>query len=392
MINPATSFRGKADVAISQGRIAALCEEIPASESKRVLDVQGKLVVPGLIDLHTHLGFELHTRTVDPNVYCPPAGVTTAVDMGSTGAFNFPWYRERVLSRTIVRLYEFINIASIGTIAIHTPYYVENYGRYIDVPDTIRMIEENRQHIRGIKVFATSHMTGQWALDAVRAARRVSDAVGLPIAVHISQQPPPLESILALLGKGDIITHTYTPHDQGILDERGRIRPEVRAARNRGVIFDLGHGAGSFSFEVARKALAQGFPPDTISTDVYHANIESPVKDLPTTLSKFLNLGLSLDETIARATCNAAYALGNDQLGTLTPGCPADITVLALHEGQCTFLDSKQEPLEGLWRLECEATIVGGELIYRREGDKRSGFNKSQLLNYQTSKESDESY
>lgn len=364
---PAASLRGKLDVAISQGCIAAMQEDIPVGEAKRVLNVQGKLVVPGLIDLHTHLGFELHTRVVDPNVYCPPAGVTTAVDMGSTGAFNFPWYKDRVLGRTRVRLYAFINIASIGTTAIHTPYYVENYGRYIDVPDTIRTIEENREHVRGIKVFATSKMTGDWALDAVRAALRVGDAVELPVAVHISQQPPALESILALLRKGDIITHTYTPHDQGILDERGRVKPEVKAARNRGIIFDLGHGAGSFSFEVARKALAQDFPPDTISTDIYYVNAEAPVKDLPTTLSKLLNLGLSLEETIARATHNPARALGDDRLGTLELGHLADITVLSLHEGQFTFVDSKQETLQGRWKLECEATIFAGEIIYQRE-------------------------
>jgi dihydroorotase len=363
---PATSFRGKLDVAISQGRIVAMRENISADEAKRVLDVRDKLVVPGLIDLHTHLGFELHTQVVDPNVYCPPAGVTTAVDMGSTGAFNFLWYKDRVLSRTQTRLYAFINIASIGTTAIHTPYYVDNYGRYIDVPDTIRTIEENRQHIRGIKVFATSKMTGDWALDAVRAAVRVGDAVELPVAVHISQQPPALEAILTLLRKGDIITHTYTPHDQGILDERGRIRSEVKAARHRGVIFDLGHGAGSFSFEVARKALAQDFPPDTISTDIYYVNIETPVKDLPTTLSKLLNLGLSLEETIARATYNPAQALGDNRLGTLELGHPADVTILSLHEGQFTFVDSKQETLQGKWKLECEATIFDGEVVYQR--------------------------
>ena len=363
---PATSFHGKLDVAICKDQIAAMQENIPVGDAAKVLDAKGKLVVPGLIDLHTHLGFELHAQVVDPNVYCPPSGVTTAVDMGSTGAFSFPWYRERVLSRTNMRLYEFINIASIGTTAIHTPYYVDNYGRYIDVPDTIRMIEENRQHIRGIKVFATSKMTGDWALDAVRAARRVGDAVGLPVAVHVSQQPPTLQSVLALLRKGDIITHTYTPHDQGILDERGKVRPEVREARNRGVIFDLGHGAGSFAFEVARKALAQDFPPDTISTDIYYVNVEAPVKDLPTTLSKLLNLGLSLEEGIARVTCNPARALGDDQLGTLEPGLPADVTVLSLHEGLFTFVDSKQETLEGKWRLECEATIFGGKIIYQR--------------------------
>jgi dihydroorotase len=266
----------------------------------------------------------------------------------------------------VVRLWEFINIASIGTTAIHTPYYVDNYGHYIDVPDTIRMIEENREHIRGIKVFATSKMTGEWALDAVRAARRVGDAVGLPVAVHVSMAPPPLEPILALLGKGDILTHTYTPYEQGILDEQGRVKAEVRAARQRGVLFDLGHGAGSFTFDVARKALAQDFPPDTISTDIYYVNVEKPVKDLPTTVSKFLNLGMSLEEAIARVTCNAARALREPQLGTLGPGSPADVTVLSLHEGSFSFVDCKEEVLWGPWKLEAAATIFAGKVIHQK--------------------------
>ena len=159
-IIPSTGYRGRMDVAIAGGLVAALGANMEASAAAEVIGADGLLVVPGLIDLHTHLGFELHTQVVDPDLVCPPAGVTTAVDQGSTGAFTFPWYRERVLSRTLIRLYPFINISSLGTISIHTPYYNDNYGRYIDTADTIRMIEENRAAIRGIKVFATSKMVG----------------------------------------------------------------------------------------------------------------------------------------------------------------------------------------------------------------------------------------
>jgi len=365
-ILPATGWRGPLDIGIASGLVTALQADIPAQEAKRVLDARGKLVVPGLIDLHTHLGFELHTHVVDPNAVCPPAGVPAAVDQGSVGAFTFPWFRERVLSRTIPRLYAFINIASLGTIAIHRPYYEDNYGRYIDVPDTIRMIEENRAAIRGIKGFATSKMVGQWALEAVRAARQVGDAVNLPIAVHVSVAPPTLEEILALLRPGDIITHAYTPYDQGLLDAQGKLRPAVRAARERGILFDLGHGAGSFTFNVARRAMEQGFLPDTISTDVYYSNLEGPVKDLPTTLSKFLNLGLSLEETLARATWHAARALRDDRLGTLRVGGPADVALLALREGEFAYVDSRKETLTGRWQLTCEATLVAGQIVYQR--------------------------
>ena len=360
VIDPASGFRGVRDVAISGGRIVAA----EGGEARRTIDAAGLYVVPGLIDLHTHLGFELHRKVVYAEDVCPPAGVTTAVDMGSTGAFTFPWYKQRILASCPVRLYEFINIASIGTIAIHTPYYVDTYGEYVDVADTRRMIEEHRDAIKGIKVFATSAMVGEWALHALRAAREVADAVQVPIAVHVSVQPPLLEEVLELLRPGDIITHTFTPLDQGILDAQGCLRPAVRAARERGVLFDLGHGAGSFTFEVARKALAQGFAPDTISSDIYYANTVAPVVDLLTTASKFLNLDMSLEDTLARVTSRPAQALGERDLGTLRPGAMADIALLALREGSFAYVDSRKQTLQGRYKLECQMTIQGGRIAY----------------------------
>ncbi len=365
---PATSFRGALDIGIAQGRIVEMAPSLSKEDASVTLTAAGKLVVPGLIDMHTHLGFEVHTHVVDPNTVCPPSGVTTAVDMGSTGAFTFPWYRRRVLEAAAIQLFEFLNIASLGVIAIHNPYYVEHYGDYVNVAETIRTVQEHHELIRGIKVFASSAMVGDSALMALRAARRVADIVGLPIAVHISEQPPALESILSYLVAGDIVTHSFTGHNQGILTEDGTIRPAVRDARDRGVLFDIGHGAGSFSFEVARRALAQGFEPDIISTDLYYANVETPVKDLLTTLSKFLCLGYPLDKTLGAATCIPARALCEPSLGTLEIGGPADIALLTLNEGTYTYLDSLGQPMKGQWKLGCEATVKNGRVIYRKEG------------------------
>jgi len=367
VLDPARAFRGRADVAVRDGRIAAVAPELPVEGAGCVLDATGRLVTPGLVDLHTHLGFELHTEVVDANAVCPAAGVTAAVDMGSTGAFTFSWYRERVLSCVVPRLYAFINIASLGTIAIHRPYYVERYGQYIDEADTIRTIAENRPAIKGIKVFATSAMTGEWPLEALRAARRVADATGVPIAVHVSVAPPSLAEVLDLLGPGDIVTHCFNPHSQGILGADGCVLQEVRDARERGVLFDVGHGAGSFTFDVARRALDDGFLPDTISTDLYYANINGPVWDLPTTMMKFLALGVPLEEVLRRVTCNPARILGEPEIGTLAEGAPADIAVLSLEEGAYPLIDSRKVTLESPWRLRCEATVRGGALVYERE-------------------------
>ncbi|MFP3895519.1 MAG: amidohydrolase/deacetylase family metallohydrolase [Anaerolineales bacterium] len=364
---PERGFQSGWDVAISQNKIASVAPSIDADQAERVLDAGEAMVVPGLIDLHTHLGFEIHRQVVYPEKVCPSSGVTTAVDMGSTGAFTFPWYRDRILEKSAVRLYEFINIASLGTIAIHTPYYEEHYSEYIDVQDTVKMIEEHRDYIRGIKVFGTSAMVNEPVLEGIRAAVQAGQAVGLPVAVHVSVKPPEISDILALLRPGDIVTHTYTPYDQGILDEEGVIKSSVWEARERGVIFDLGHGAGSFTFHVARRAMEQDFLPDSISTDVYAANTEQVVKDLLTTMSKFLNLGLSLEETLQRVTINPARAIGEKELGTLAPGAPADLALLRLDEGSFTFYDSRRETLEGTRQLTCEMTIHNGKIIYERK-------------------------
>ncbi len=355
----------EADVAVKDGFICEIAAGLPA-DAAQVFDARGKMVVPGLIDMHTHLGFELHTKTIQADDYCPAAGVTSAVDMGSAGAYIFPWYREQAIKKAAVRLFSFINIASLGTIAIHTPYYVKNYGKYIDEADTMRTITENRAVIRGIKVFMAGTMTGKWALPALHAARRVADATGVPIAVHVSDPPPALPPILELLQKGDIVTHCFTAHDQKIVDASGKLLPEVLAARQRGVRFDIGHGAGSFAYSTARAALAQGFLPDSISTDLYYANVDGPVYDLPTTLNKLLNLGMPLERVLQAATLAPAQNIRRPDLGVLALGNPADIAVLELQEGAFTFTDVAKETLMGKQKLRCDLTLCQGNIIYQR--------------------------
>jgi dihydroorotase len=179
VLDPASGRRETADVAVRAGRIAAIGAALRA-RAGRTIDVRGRMVTPGLIDLHTHLGFEIHRQVLAPETACPPGGVTTAVDMGSTGAWTFPWYRQRVLEGCPIRLYSFVNISALGTTAIHTPYYVEHYGAYIDVPEVIRTIEAHRDYIRGVKVFAAGQMVGHWALGAIAAAQEAAAQPGCP--------------------------------------------------------------------------------------------------------------------------------------------------------------------------------------------------------------------
>jgi dihydroorotase len=367
VLDPASGRRETADVAVRAGRIAAIGAALRA-RAGRTIDVRGRMVTPGLIDLHTHLGFEIHRQVLAPETACPPGGVTTAVDMGSTGAWTFPWYRQRVLEGCPIRLYSFVNISALGTTAIHTPYYVEHYGAYIDVPEVIRTIEAHRDYIRGVKVFAAGQMVGHWALGAIAAAQEAAGAAGLPIAVHISQGPPGLDEIVERLRPGDILTHTYTPHDQGILDENGQVRASVWRARERGVWFDVGHGAGSFSYAVAERALAQGFLPDSISTDLYADNIVAPVVSLLSTAEKFLMLGLTLEQVLARITSRPAQAIGTAELGTLAVGGPADLAVIEQREGRHPLTDSPGETRLAAQRLICWLTVADGRVIYERPG------------------------
>ncbi len=366
VIDPASGLHERLDLAVNDGRIAALSDAIDAASARKTLDASGSLVVPGLIDLHAHLGFALHGVVVEADDVCPPSGVTTAVDMGTVGAFTMPWYVERTLSRTSTRLLSFINIASIGLIGGHTDCYTERYGKHLDVQDTIRTIETYRDHIRGIKTFGASALTGQWPIAGLKAAREVADAVDLPICVHVSGDEPPLDQVLSFLHEGDIMTHTFTPHAQRILDGRGRILDAVRDARARGVLFDVGHGAGSFSFDIARRALDQGFVPDTISTDLYFKNVDHPVKDLQTTLAKFLALGLSLEDVLVRATVHPADAISEPALGRLNVGGTADVAVIRVKEGRWTFTDVLEQTLEGGQRIVCQATIRQGELTWEK--------------------------
>lgn len=366
VIDPSAGSRATLDVAVANGRVAAIGADLPA-EAERVVDARGRLIVPGLIDLHTHLGFEIHRQTIQADDMCPPSGVTTAVDMGSTGVYTFPWYRDRVIERSATRLFEFINISALGTIAIHEPYYVSYYGDYIDPDEVLCTIEENPEYICGIKVFASSQMVGDAALGAVRTAVQVGREAGLPVAVHVSARPPPVEEVLALLRPGDIMTHTYTPNSQTILDDEGRVRAGVREARERGVLFDLGHGFGSFSFEVARRAMDDDFLPDTISTDLYADNMVTPVKDLLTTASKFLCLGMPLEEVLARITIRPARALRASDLGALRVGGPADIALLRLCEGEHIYRDCRDGVLQGRQKLECDLTVCRGRILYQRD-------------------------
>src|SRR5438046_701175 len=343
VINPSQSLSAPRDVAISGGKVARVEADIPTFEGRLTIDARGKIVTPGLVDIHVHVydGVAPLGIPADPN--CIAKGATTVVDAGSAGAHTFTGFRKYVINVVDTRVYALLNISVVGqsTLSTDNPYGELLDLRYANPKLAIRTIENNRDVILGVKIRLTRNIAGDHDLAALKLAREAADAVQLPLMVHIGGSYSPLKDILALLKKGDVITHSFRGGDGGILDDNGRILPEVRSAVARGVRLDIGHGAGSFSFDTAEKALRQDLLPGTISSDVHQFNINGPVFDLATTLSKFLHLGLTLEQVIERATSNPAATLGFPKgLGTLREGSEADVAVFSLHEGKYELTDS----------------------------------------------------
>jgi dihydroorotase len=365
VVDPAQRLAEECDVAISGGKIARVTKNIPETEAREVLDARGKIVTPGLVDIHVHVfdGVTPLGIPADPN--CVAKGVTSVVDAGSAGAHTFPGFRRFVINAADTRVYALLNISVVGqsTFSKDNPYGELLDLRYANTKLAIRTIEKNRDVILGIKIRLTRNIAGDHDLEALRLAREAADAVRLPLMVHIGGTYSPLKDILAVLTKDDVVTHCFRGGEGGIMDGNGRVLPEVRKAVEGGVHLDVGHGVGSFSFHIAEMALKQELLPGTISSDVHHYNVDGPVFDLATTLSKFLYLGLTLDQVIERATINPANTFAFTKgLGTLREGAEADVAVFDLAEGHFAFLDAEGERRLGHLKLIPVATVIAGRI------------------------------
>ena len=365
VVDPSQGLSAIRDVAISAGRLTRIAGGIAEADARQVLDARGKIVTPGLIDVHVHVydGVAPLGIPADPN--CIAKGVTTVLDAGSAGAHTFPGLRKNVINVVDTRVFALLNISVMGqsTFSSDNPYGELLNLHYANPKLAIRTIERNRGIILGVKVRLSKNIAGEKDLEALRLAKEASEAVGLPLMAHIGGTQSPLKDILAVLGKGDVVTHTYHGREYGILDTRGRVLPEVRSAVERGVHFDVGHGAGSFAFDVAEKAVTQDLLPGTISSDVHHYNVHGPVFDLATTLSKFMHMGLTLEQVIERAATNPANTFAFPEgLGTLSLGSEADVAVFSLEEGDFELVDAHGETRIGHRKLVPLATVKAGKI------------------------------
>ena len=355
VIDPSRRLDAIRDVGISGGRIAAVEANLAASDAASTIDATGKLVVPGLIDVH------MHVRSKEMPSICLSHGVTSMLDGGSQGIDRIDEvvaYARSAPNRVRVLL----NIARTG---ILTPDGELNDIARVDVDGARRAIERHRDIIVGVKARLSRNVAGANDLEAVRRAQAIVGPSKLPVMIHMGDTMSPLPAILALLKPGDIVSHLYAPPPHGIFDERGRVLPEVVAARKRGIWFDVGHGRiAHITWAEAERGLKQGFLPDTISTDLNDTSLTDQVFDFPNILSKFLFLGMPLDQVIAMATVNAARVVpGFADLGTLRVGATADVTVLEPRQGQFEFVDNENAKRVGTRKLFPAAVVVGGKRI-----------------------------
>ena len=339
LIDPAAGLDGPYDLAISAGRVAAIGPSLEAAPGTRVVDARGLLVLPGLIDLHCHVFARMGIGT-DPDVSCLPEGTTTAVDGGSAGAATIDAFCAYVAERARTRVYAWIHLATHGLIDIRLGELTQ-LG-YADVDACARAIEAHRDRVVGIKLRVSNYAVGMSALPALRLLRQAADAARVPVMVHIGASGEPLSVILEWLRPGDVVTHILTGWPNGALDAHGRLHPEVRAARERGVYFDAAHGRMHVSFPVVRRLLEQGFLPDGLSTDVTTPLMQQdPHFSLVGFMNKLLALGVPLREVVPLVTRNPGRLLGREAwLGSLRVGAPADVCVLGWDEGDTTLRDS----------------------------------------------------
>lgn len=362
LLDPSQGIDRVADIAFSGGKVSAIGKGL---EGRAVHDVSGRLVTPGLIDLHTHVYWGGTSLGVDADVFGRASAVATCVDTGSAGPGNFPGFRKHVIDRSNVRILVYLHISFAGIYAFSKNIMLgESHDmRMLAARDAVEVANANRDVIIGIKVRLGRHASGPAGIAPLDVALQVADETGLPLMVHIDEPPPTYEAVVERLRPGDVLTHCYRPFPNAPVTADGRVKPAVLAARQRGVFFDIGHGMGSFSWKTARAMLAEGFRPDTISSDIHALCIDGPVFDQVTTLSKFLALGMSLKDVIAASTVNAAKALGRPELGTLVVGAPGDASVLSLRDGAYPLEDSRGEIVTADERLFAEGLVVGGRVL-----------------------------
>lgn len=360
VIDPSRGVNAPKDVAIRRGLIAAVDDDIPHESSAQVISADGQYVTPGFIDFHTHV-YSGVTSGINPDRLAAATGVTTWLDAGSSGATTVQGLRDYVVDRSQVRILALLNISSIGGVGHFYPY---ERLEWCDPRKLEIMARKHNDLVVGVKVQLGQPFTSRHGMEVMKRAREAADRCGLPLMVHICWSPPDLLEAIELMRPGDILTHAFTGLSMRVVDKKGRLFPFVREAFESGIVCDVGHGAGSFSFPVAEAALEQGYFPDTISTDIHQFSVNGPMFDLPTVMSKFLAIGMDLRSVVEAVTAKPAELLGLDkEIGSLRPGHRADISIFEIRRGRFDFYDSQHEHRAGEQLITPTATLRNGRIL-----------------------------
>jgi dihydroorotase len=373
VIDPRNNIDAVMDIAVAGDTIAAVAPAIDAAQAKMVIEARGLYVTPGLIDMHAH-----HFAGTEPDRYLsnsfkavPPdgftfrCGVTTVVDAGSAGWKTFETFNKQTIQHSATRVLAFLNIVGEG---MRGGVYEQN-TEDMSAKLTALTIMHNREHLVGIKV---AHFSGaEWT--PVDRAVEAGKMAGVPVMIDFGQANPPLpldSLFMQHLRRGDIFTHTYAKlrNRMSILNDNGGLQPFALAARQKGIIFDVGHGGSSFAFSQALPAMKAGFFPNTISTDIHGDSMNGGMKDLLNVMSKFLNMGMNMPALIKAATWEPATVIQHKELGHLSKGAVADIAVLQVMNGKFGFIDASGARLDADRKLECELTVRAGKIVYDLNG------------------------
>ena len=388
VIDPSQGLRGPRDVAFIDGKVAALEEDISRDDAREVVDVSGKIVTPGLIDIHGHYFEHIVPFSTAADRVCLPNGVTTTVDAGSSGWLHFEGFKEYILKREQTRLMALVNLSALGMMAprrsigedfgptigisggpqtLLDPHSVGELQdlRFAQVEEAVQCIRDNPNIVLGVKIRIDHEISGEAnTIPALERARTVADMTDSFVMVHVARVPIPLAKVFEYLRPGDIVTHIFHSAENNVLDERGDVRTEVAEAKDKGIVFDIGAARRNFGISLSRAAIAQGLLPTTLSSDITKSRPQSPiVYNLPEVMTLYMSLGMSLEEVITATTLNASNAIGQmEQLGTLSPGAIGDATVIDLERGSFVFDDGSGESVTSDERITPVVTIKDGKV------------------------------
>jgi dihydroorotase len=370
VVDPSQNIDRVTDIAFMGGKVAKVGNDLSGATETR--DVSGYIVTPGLIDLHTHVYWGGTSLGIDAEEFCRLSGVTTAIDTGSAGPGNFAGFRKHVIERSDVRILAYLHVSFAGIFGFSKTIMVgESEEMRLMAPiEAVQVADANRDVIVGIKVRVGRGSSGIHGAAPLDIALQAANEVGMPLMCHIDFPPPSYEEVVQKLRPGDVLTHAFRPFPNAPCDHQGKVKDVVLDARARGVQFDIGHGKGSFAFKTARAMLANGFYPDTISSDVHVLCIDGPAYDQVTTLSKFLCMGMPLSDVIAASTVNAAMALKRPELGTFKPGSVGDATILTIKDGQFDYVDVVGEHMTGDKRIFSEGVVLNGRWWHPNDSSK----------------------